>query len=91
MVRSFIHSEIRAMAHTKQVELRTGEQWADVARAFMTWCVREKKILNAGVHQGDLSNPVDGQRYAAISVPDHNPALLTLLQEWAAEEGRAIR
>jgi hypothetical protein len=79
------------MAQTRYVELRTGEGWADVAGAFMDWCLRERQLARAGVHEGNPLAPSDERGWAAISVPDHSPDLLSLLEESAGREGRAIR
>ena len=78
------------MAQTRHVEMRAGEHWADVAQAFMEWCFREKKLGRGGCHEGDPVLSSEGHRYAAISFPDHSPDLAILLDEWAAQEGRAI-
>lgn len=79
------------MAQTINVEMREGEGWAEVADAFMRWCVQEKKLVRGGCHEGDAVAFSDGRRYAAISIPDHSLALVAFLHEWAAREGRAIR
>jgi hypothetical protein len=79
------------MAQTRHVEMRTGERWADVVRAFLGWCVREKGVSAGGCHEGDAAPSPDAKHFAAISVPDHSPELISYLSEWAAQEGRAIR
>jgi hypothetical protein len=84
-------SAVDSMAQTRHLEMREGERWADVADSFMEWCVQEKKLSRGGCHEGDLVAFGDGRRYAAVSIPDHSPDLLTLLHEWAVREGRSIR
>jgi hypothetical protein len=78
------------VAQTRHIEMRASERWADVVRAFLGWCVHEKNVSAGGCHEGDAARSPDGKRYAAISVPDHSPDLITYLGEWAAMEGRAI-
>jgi hypothetical protein len=78
------------MAQTKHVEMREGEQWSDVAEAFLTWCFREKGKRNAGCHEGDPIVSPDQKRYAAISIPDHTPDLVNHLFEWAKQDGRKL-
>jgi hypothetical protein len=78
------------MAQTSYVEMREGEEWQDVARAFLMWCTHHKRVVNAGCHEGDSGGPSDGRRYAAISIPDHSPALLNYLREWATSDGRSL-
>jgi hypothetical protein len=78
------------MTRTSHVEMRHGEQWADVSGAFILWCVNEKGVTKAGCHEGDPVAPNDGRRYAAISIPDHSPELASYLGEWAAREGRRL-
>ena len=65
------------MAQTRHVELRDGESWADVADAFMAWCLQEKKVARGGCHQGDPVLSDDGRRYATIAIPD----LISFLRE----------
>jgi hypothetical protein len=76
------------VAATVYVELRDGEQWQDIARQFLLWCHQNKQVAG-GCHEGDPGGPADGRRYAAVSVPDHSPALV-YLREWAESEGRAV-
>jgi hypothetical protein len=78
------------VALTTYVEMRDGERWQDVAGAFLVWCHRHKEVAAGGCHQGDPGGPADGRRYAAVSIPDHNPALAGLLREWAVSESRRI-
>ncbi len=78
------------MAQTLYVELRDGEQWQDVAGAFLQWCYGQKHVRTDGCHEGEPGGPADGRRYAAISVPDHSRDLVGYLREWAAADGREI-
>ena len=79
------------MAYTSYIEMRVGEQWQDVAGAFMTYCAREMKLDRCGCHEGEPDGaPSDGKRYAALSIPDHSLFLLTHLLDWASGERRAI-
>lgn len=75
---------------TVYVELRDGERWQDVAGVFMQWCHQHKQQAKGGCHEGDPGGPADGRRYAAVSVPNHSPALVGYLREWAACEGRQV-
>jgi hypothetical protein len=84
-------SAVDSMAQTRHIEMREGEHWSDVADSFMGWCLQEKKLSRGGCHEGDPVAFGDGRRYAAVSIPDHSPDLLTLVHEWAVREGRSIR
>jgi hypothetical protein len=79
------------MAQTRHIELLAGECWADVADAFMKWCIEEKKLLNGGCHEGNAVEFDDARIYAAISIPEHSSELITYLDEWSMREGRAIK
>jgi hypothetical protein len=78
------------MATTVYVELWNGEQWQDVVEAFMAWCHQHRHVGTGGCNEGDEGGPSDGRRYAAISIPDHSPALAGYLGEWAATVGRSV-
>jgi hypothetical protein len=78
------------MARTHYVEMRDEERWPDVAAAFLSWCVRHKRVILGGCHEGDAGGPADGRRYAAMAIPDPNPALSVYLREWAVAEGRRL-
>jgi hypothetical protein len=78
------------MALTTYVEMRDGEEWQEVAGAFMLWCQQQRQVVRGGCHEGDAGGPTDGRRYAAVSIPDHSPSLVVFLREWAASEGRRI-
>ena len=78
------------MASTTYVEMMDGERWQDVARAFLLWCHQHNRVATGGCHEGDPGGPADGRRYASISIPDHSPALVDHLKEWADSEGRWV-
>ncbi len=79
------------MAQTRHIEMREGERWEDVAQAFMEWCLREKRVVRGGCHEGNVTASPDGRQYAAIAIPDHSTDLLLLLHEWAVKAGRTVR
>ena len=78
------------MALTTYVEMRAGERWHDLTGAFMRWCQQQKQLSSGGCHEGDPGGPDDGRQYAAVSIPDHSPALVGYLREWAALQGRRV-
>jgi hypothetical protein len=78
------------VALTTYVEMRDAECWKDVAGAFLLWCRQQKQVPTGGCHEGDPGSPSDARRYAAIAIPDHSLALVGLLKEWAAIEGRRV-
>jgi len=77
------------VAVTVYVELWDGERWPDLTGAFLLWCHQHKGAAG-GCHEGNPGGPTDGRRYAAVSIPDHNPALVGYLRAWAAAEGRGV-
>ena len=48
-----------------------------------------KQMANGGCHEGDAGGPADGRRYAVLLIPDHSPALVDYLREWASDS-RAV-